>query len=83
MLWFVLGLIIQRGLCVSGHVVTSEFNDRESLERSQTGTWYLGYSRQLAKKQCKIDRERVFADVLDKKEAFKDYKNNRLRKTQN
>ena len=28
----------------------------------------------------KIDREKVFADVLDKKEAFKDYKNNRLRK---
>ena len=24
----------------------------------------------------KIDREKVFADVLDKKEAFKDYKNN-------
>ena len=24
----------------------------------------------------------MFADVLDKKEAFKDYKNNRLRKTQ-
>ena len=31
----------------------------------------------------KIDREKVFADVLDKKEAFKDYKNNCLRKTQN
>ena len=30
----------------------------------------------------KIDREKVFADVLDKKEAFKDYKNNCLRKTQ-
>ena len=29
----------------------------------------------------KIDREKVLADVLDKKEAFKDYKNNRLRKT--
>ena len=29
----------------------------------------------------KIDREKVFADVLDKKQAFKDYKNNRLRKT--
>ena len=29
----------------------------------------------------KIDREKVFADVLDKKEAFKDYKNNRVRKT--
>ena len=27
-----------------------------------------------------IDREKVFADVLDKKEAFKDYKNNRARK---
>ena len=26
----------------------------------------------------KIDREKVFADVLDKKEAFKDYKNNCL-----
>ena len=24
----------------------------------------------------KIDREKVFADVLDKKEALKDYKNN-------
>ena len=24
----------------------------------------------------KIDREKVFADVLDKKEAFKDHKNN-------
>ena len=31
----------------------------------------------------KIDREKVFADVLDKKEAFKDYKNHCLRKTQN
>ena len=31
----------------------------------------------------KIDRENVFADVLDKKEAFKEYKNNCLRKTQN
>ena len=31
----------------------------------------------------KIDRERVFADFLDKKEAFKDYKNNCVRKTQN
>ena len=29
----------------------------------------------------KIDREKVFADVLDKKEAFKDYKNNRVRRT--
>ena len=28
----------------------------------------------------KIDQEKVFADVLDKKEAFKDYKNNCLRK---
>ena len=31
----------------------------------------------------KIDREKVFADVLDNREAFKDYKNNCLRKTQN
>ena len=31
----------------------------------------------------KIDREKVFADVLDKKEVFKDYKNKCLRKTQN
>ena len=31
----------------------------------------------------KIDREKVFADVLDKEEAFKDYKNNCLRKTEN
>ena len=31
----------------------------------------------------KIDREKVFADVLDKKEVFKDYKNNCVRKTQN
>ena len=29
----------------------------------------------------KIDREKVFADVLDKKEAFTDYKNNCVRKT--
>ena len=28
----------------------------------------------------KIDREKVFADVLAKKEAFKDYKNNGLQK---
>ena len=27
----------------------------------------------------KIDGEKVFADVLDKKEAFKEYKNNCLR----
>ena len=31
----------------------------------------------------KIDREKVLADVLDKKESFKDYKNNCLLKTQN
>ena len=31
----------------------------------------------------KIDREKVFVNVLDKKEAFKDYKNNCLGKTQN
>ena len=31
----------------------------------------------------KIDREKLFADVLDKKEAFKDHKNNCLEKTQN
>ena len=31
----------------------------------------------------KIDREKVFAEVVDKKEAFTDYKNNCLRKTQN
>ena len=31
----------------------------------------------------KIDREKVFADVLDKKEAFKDYKNNSVRKPEN
>ena len=31
----------------------------------------------------KIDREKVFADVLDKKKAFKDYKNNCVRKTEN
>ena len=31
----------------------------------------------------KIDGEKVFADVLDKKEAFKDYKNNCVRKTKN
>ena len=30
----------------------------------------------------KIDREKVFADVVDKKEAFKDYENKCLRKTQ-
>ena len=30
----------------------------------------------------KIDREKLFADVLDKKEAFKDY-DNCLPKTQN
>ena len=31
----------------------------------------------------KIDPEKAFADVLDKKEIFKHYKNNCLRKTQN
>ena len=31
----------------------------------------------------KMDREKVFADVVDKKEAFKDYKNSCVRKTQN
>ena len=30
----------------------------------------------------KIDREKLFADVLDKKEAIKDYKKDCLRKTQ-
>ena len=31
----------------------------------------------------KIDQEKVFVDVLDKKEAFNEYRNNRVRKTQN
>ena len=31
----------------------------------------------------KIDREKVFADVLDRKEAFKYYKSNCEQKTQN
>ena len=31
----------------------------------------------------KIDREKVFADVLDKKETYKDYKNHCVQKTQN
>ena len=31
----------------------------------------------------KTDREKVFVDVVDKKEAFKDYKNSCVRKTQN
>ena len=31
----------------------------------------------------KKKREKVFSDVLDKKEAFKDYKNNRVRETKN
>ena len=31
----------------------------------------------------KMDREKVFADVLDKKEPFKDYKDNCVQKTQN
>ena len=30
----------------------------------------------------KIDGEKVFVDVLDKKEAFKDYRNNCVGKTQ-
>ena len=29
----------------------------------------------------KMDREKVFADVLDKKEVFKDYKKNGARKS--
>ena len=31
----------------------------------------------------KIDQEKVFPDVLDKKETFKDYKNNCVQKTEN
>ena len=31
----------------------------------------------------KIDPEKVFADVLDKKEAFKDYKNDCVQNMQN
>ena len=31
----------------------------------------------------KIDGEKVFADVLDKKESLKDYKNSCVKKTQN
>ena len=31
----------------------------------------------------KIDREKVFADILDKKKTYKDYKNNCVQKTQN
>ena len=31
----------------------------------------------------KLDREKVFANVLDEKEALNDYKNNCLLKTQN
>ena len=32
---------------------------------------------------CKIQPEKVFGDVLDKKKAFKDYKNNCVQKTKN
>ena len=39
----------------------------------------LNYFRLLC--LSKIHREKVFIDVLDKKEAFKDYKNNHVRKT--
>ena len=31
----------------------------------------------------KTEQEKVFAEVLDKKEAFKDYKNSCVRKTEN
>ena len=31
----------------------------------------------------KIDQEKVFANVLDKKEGFKEYKNNCVPKTEN
>ena len=31
----------------------------------------------------KIDREKEFADILDKKKGFNDYKNNCVRKTKN
>ena len=31
----------------------------------------------------KTEQEKVFDEVLDKKEAFKDYKNNCVRKTKN
>ena len=55
------------------------------------GLLQRGYSMILVKKLkflhvlclSKIDGEKVVADVLDKKEDFKDYKNNCVRKTQN
>ena len=65
------------------------FLDNINMDLKRRHNWH--FSMILVKKlklfhlMClsKIDREKVFADVLDRKEAFKDYKNNCLRKTQN
>ena len=57
------------------------------MVKKRFSTFYIANKRfsttkTLVSKTTKIDREKLFADVLDKKEAFKDYKNNGLRKTQ-
>ena len=71
------------------------FLDNRNMELKRRQNWHFckgdKYYMILVKKLkffhllClfKIDRGKLFADVLDKKIAFKDYKNNCLRKTQN
>ena len=66
-------------------------NKKLHLKKSEIGIFSKGIAMNLVKKLkffhlfclSKIDREKVFADVLDKKEDFKDHKNICLRKTQN
>ena len=81
---------------VFGDVLVSKqaFLDNINMDLKTRQNWHFckGYSPWFWSKMLKffnllylskIDREKVFADVLDKKEAFKDNKNNCLRKTQN
>ena len=62
-------------------------NINMDLKRSQNGIFTKGIVHDFGRKVevfssfvfLKIDRKEVFADLLDKKEAFKDYKNNCVR----
>ena len=58
------------------------FLNNENIGFKNPQNWHF-FSKGLVLDFGQEVEEKLFADVLDKKEAFKDYKSNCLRKTQN
>ena len=89
---FVLCKIHQEKVFGDVPVRKQAFVDNVNMDLKRKQNWHFakGIVRDFGQKVevfsslylSKIDREKLFADVLDKKEAFKDYKNNCLQKTQ-